>query len=69
MKFYSHRVAVIALAAALSLPSVAAAAPRFHEDRDFSDRIVRVIRTIQKFFGVTSNVDGATPPLPPPTNP
>jgi hypothetical protein len=65
MKFYSRRVAAIALAAALSLPSIAAATPRVRDDRDFGDFVVRVIRSIHKFFGVSSNVDGIIPPVPP----
>lgn len=66
MRFYSRRAAAIVLAVALSLPSVAIASPFEREHpRDRRD-IVRIIKKIQKLFGISTNDDL---PLPPPPKP
>ena len=62
MKFYSRRVAAMALAAALSLPSIAVAAPRVRDAPERHDFVVRVLTTIHRLFGVPSTVEHATPP-------
>ena len=71
MKSYSRRAAAIVLAATISVSSAAVAAPQQRADRgEKIDRIVRVIKKkVQKLFGVTSNDDGLTPPVPPPAPP
>ncbi len=67
MKFHTRRVAAIVLATALSLPVFAAGISR--DDRnnpgfDIPQRIVRVIRSVQKFFGISANSDAPFPPRP-----
>jgi hypothetical protein len=68
MKSFSRRAAAVVLAAALSLPGVAFAAPQKKEP---SNRKGQVIRLIKKVFGISTNDDIPTPPIPksdPPAN-
>lgn len=60
MKFVTRRVAAAVLAAVLLLPAapVAVAGPR---DGDPGDHIVRIIKKLQKLFGISAQSD----PLPP----
>ena len=62
MKFVSRRVSAAVLAAVLVLPiaPTVAAGPR---DGDVGDRIVRIIKKLQKAFGITTQAD-PTPPRP-----
>jgi len=70
MKFHLRRAAAVVLAATLSLSSAAIAAPR-PRDRDGEkvDRLVQVVKKIQRLFGISSNDDGLVPPVPPPAPP
>lgn len=65
MKSFSRRAAAVVLIAALSLPSVALASPLYERDRGRDPNpIIRIIKKIQKIFGVTSNDDVPVPPKP-----
>lgn len=66
MKLCLHRAAVIALALALSLPSVAAPSKQDRERGRDKNEVVRVIKQIQRLFGISTNDDL---PLPPPPRP
>jgi hypothetical protein len=68
MKVYSRRFAAVVLAASLAIAPIAIASPqgRGGRDRDFGEKVVRIIKQIQKLFGVSSNDDL---PLPPPPRP
>ena len=64
MKSIFYRAAAIALAAVLSLPPAVIAAPRDRDDdRTAGQRIVRIIKKIQKIFRLTPNDDALTPPI------
>lgn len=70
MNSYLRRTTVVVLAVALSLPVFAAASPdTLRRDRDQIDRIVRVIKKIQRIFGVSKNDDLPQPPVPTPPPP
>lgn len=65
MKLHSRSAAAVVVAVALSLQvaPVAAAVPRDTRD-DFPTRIVRIIKSLQRFIGVTPNEDIPIPPRP-----
>ena len=65
MKSNSHRagVAAFALAIALSSGPVALAAPGDHQE-DVRAKIVRIVKNLQKFFGVTALEEYPAPPKP-----
>lgn len=69
MKFLTRRTAALVLAVVLSLPTVVLAAPQGRERDRESGPIVRVIKKIQKFLGVTTNDDGLQVPIPGPPKP
>ena len=66
MKFCVRRAAVIALAIALSVPSVAAPMREERERGRDRSEIVRIIKKIQKLFGIATNDDLPLPPYPKP---
>ena len=66
MNSRTRRAAAVALAVVLFLPPVALAASQGRDsDRD-AGAIVRIIKKIQKVFGVAPNDDIPTPPVPKP---
>ncbi|HEX6099674.1 MAG TPA: hypothetical protein VF432_25390 [Thermoanaerobaculia bacterium] len=68
MKSSLRRTAAVVLAVALSVPFTAVAAPSTR-DLDTRDRIVRVIRHLQKIFRISVMDDLPTPPHPTPPPP
>lgn len=68
MKLFPRRTAAVVLTVLLSFPAASSfAAGRDTRDRDRSrdrDPIVRIIKKIQKVFGITSNDDIPSPPKP-----
>lgn len=65
MNSHSRRVAAVALALALSIPTLAFARPETGE-RAFErpGRIGQVIQKIRKILGISANSDLLTPPNP-----
>lgn len=61
MNSYLRRAAVVVLALALFLTPVAAARPA---NRDSSHAFVRIVKQIQKIFGIATNDDLPQPPIP-----
>lgn len=61
MKFVSRRVAAAVLAAVLLLPVAPVALGNPRDGVDASEKIVRIIKKLQKLFGITVQSD----PLPP----
>jgi ABC-type sugar transport system substrate-binding protein len=64
MKKNSLRAATLALVLAVSVASVAAAAPRDREQK--GPVITRVVKKLAKIFGITTDDDLPTPPWPKP---
>jgi hypothetical protein len=66
MKVYSRRAAATLLAATLSLSSLSLAAASQEREigRDKGDRVIRIVKKLQKFFGITTHEDLPTPPKP-----
>ncbi len=69
MKRYSGSIAACVLAAFITLSSgpVAVAAPRSDRGRDRSAPIVRILKQLQKFFGIGTQDTLPIPPRPEPT--
>ena len=63
MKCHFRFFAAVVLAAIVSLPSVALAAPQAR-DRGEKGPIVRIVQKIRKFFGITTHNDFPVPPNP-----
>jgi len=61
MNPYSRGAAVVVLALALLLSPLASARP---VDRDSSSGIVRIVKKIQRLFGIATNDDMPQPPIP-----
>jgi hypothetical protein len=65
MKAHRTRTAALLLAVALALPiAPLTASPRGKRDRDVTDPVVRIIKNIRKFFGITALDDLPSPPKP-----
>ena len=64
MKFHVRGVAAVVLAAVLSI-QVAPLALAYPRERDgFEPLIVRFLKTLKRFVGITTNDDGITGPKP-----
>lgn len=63
---FLRRTAAVVLAVALSLPTVALAVPRERDHAGQYEKIVRVIKKVQKLFGISTNDDIPIPPVPKP---
>lgn len=64
MNSRTRRTAAVALAVALSLSTVVAAAPGNRDEQRERSPFVRVIKKIQKFFGIAVHDDLPLPPFP-----
>jgi hypothetical protein len=67
MRFRSSVVSSLVLVLLLSLAAPLAAAPRDRDEpcwRGPIDRVVRVVKVVKRFFGVSSNGDVMIPPTP-----
>jgi hypothetical protein len=64
MKTVSHRGAALLLAVTLAFSPLALAGTRSERRRDLPDPIIRIVKKIQKIFGITTNDDGMIPPRP-----
>lgn len=67
MRFRSSVASSLVLVFLLSVAAPLAAAPRGGDEprwRAPIDRVVRVVKVVKRFFGVSSNGDGMIPPTP-----
>lgn len=73
MKSLFRLAGAATIAVLVSSTPIASAQPRDAGSRDRDSKIVRILKTIQKVFGVSGHTDGIIPPRPapppPPTNP
>ena len=70
MHSFSRRVAAVALAVALCLPSVAfARSEAGARAYDKAGRVGQIIHKIKKVFGIAANSDLPTPPVGEPSKP
>lgn len=70
MKWYFRRAAAVVLAAALFIPSIAAASVQpGARGRDKTEFVLRLISAVKRAFGVSANSDIVGPPVPAPAPP
>ncbi len=68
MKSFFRLAGAVTVAVLVSSTApIASAQPRAAGSRDLKPKIVRIIKTIQKLFGVSGHTDGLIPPRPEPT--
>jgi hypothetical protein len=64
MKFRFRSVAALTLAAVLTFPVAAGADPRGSDREDISQRIVRIVKKLQKMLGASTQESLPMPPRP-----